>query len=106
VSLPDASEQEASLVMDALNELLEDNPLPKYVLSRQACIKESVLATIVEKWQTMPTDFARRKDRAQVFYDAWTRWCGPGDMRLLGEESIDWDASQPNWTTTSRQVWQ
>jgi hypothetical protein len=57
----------------ALDELLGGGALARYVVSRRARGAGVV-------WHPVPADLGRRRDRADVFHAAWTRWTGPSEL--------------------------
>jgi hypothetical protein len=73
VALPAAEVDESRRFSAALDELLGGGGLARYVVSRQARGAGVV-------WHPVPADLARRRDRADAFHAAWTRWVGPAEL--------------------------
>jgi superfamily II DNA or RNA helicase len=103
VSLPDASAQTSALVTAALDDVVGGGGLPRYVVSRVAAGEGTV-------WHAVPSDLARRKDRAEAFHHAWSRWCGRSKLvyahgseegARLATEAL----AAPTHATQRRRIW-
>jgi hypothetical protein len=106
VSLPAASTDETAMVMGALADLLEEAPAPRYLISRQACDGATRTAPMRTVWYPVPTDLARRRDRADAFQAAWTRWCGPSELVYLhNAPEATRQLATTSWETSARRVW-
>src|SRR4029077_13316341 len=81
VRLPAGSVESSGLVTAALDELMGGGALPRYVVSRRALAEGAGrFARFCKVWHPVPAELARRKDRAEAFLVAWTRWCGPARL--------------------------
>jgi superfamily II DNA or RNA helicase len=106
VQLPAAGERETERVMGALAELLEEAASPRYLVSRVACARAARTAPLRAAWYPVPADLARRRDRADAFLAAWTRWCGPGELVYLKNTSQSTrELASTSWETSARRVW-
>lgn len=106
VILPAASSHETARVMTALADLLEQAPAPRYLSSRQACAPGTRRARMHTVWYPLPSDLARRRDRANAFQAAWRRWCGPSQLIYL-HNAIETprNLATTSWQTSARRVW-
>jgi hypothetical protein len=87
VWLKKASAEETATFTAALNDVVDPPPFPRYLVSRLVPGRRSALGALArvltgrrpfeERWSAVPADLGRRKDRAQAFERAWTRWLGP-----------------------------
>ena len=106
VSLSAATPAESSIITTGVSELLEEGATPRYLVSRFACDEASRHAPMAPTWYPIPTDLARRRERADAFHRAWTRWCGPGELVYLrGATDQPRDLAQSSWQTSARQIW-
>ena len=80
VSLPDAGVEASRLVSAALDELFGGGALARYVVSRRVVAGRWPWSRARLVWHAVPTDLARRKDRAEAFRGAWQRWLGDGEL--------------------------
>jgi superfamily II DNA or RNA helicase len=106
VSLTAAGEDETARVMSALADVLEEAPAPRYLVSRLACARAGRTAAMRVVWYPVPSDLARRRDRADAFHGAWIDWCGPAELVYLHsapEEPRELATSA--WETSARRVW-
>jgi superfamily II DNA or RNA helicase len=124
-TLPDATPEEAAKVAAALDELtgaadaagqgryLVGRPLPEPGTGPLALLGR-VLARrppFGERLHPVPADLGRRRERAETFARAWSRWVGPG--RLIYAERTDAGrraraeaaAEDSGWETVVRAVW-
>ncbi len=87
VWLAEATPAEAELFSSALEDLL-DPSTPRYLVSRPVPLAgaNAGLRTAfgrhwnAPEWVPVPADLGRRRDRAEVFAAACTRWLGPGTL--------------------------
>ncbi len=106
VSLPAASSEETAQVMTALGDLLEEAATPRYLISRRACARGTRSAHMRAVWYPVPTDLARRRDRADAFQAAWSRWCGPSELVYLhNAPEASRELATTSWETSARRVW-
>jgi hypothetical protein len=103
VSLPEAEAAVSAAVTAAIDDVVGGGALPRYVVSRVAAGEGTV-------WHAVPTDLARRKDRADAFHRAWSRWCGRS--RLVYAHGSDEGArlatealAAPTRATQRRRIW-
>jgi superfamily II DNA or RNA helicase len=103
ISLPDAEPAASTAVAAALDDVVGGGGLPRYVVSRIAAGQGVV-------WHSVPGDLARRKDRAEAFHRAWTRWCGRSALvyahgsdegARLATEAL----AVPTLATQQRRIW-
>jgi hypothetical protein len=81
VALPAAEVDESRRFSAALDELLGGGALARYVVSRRARgARGGPFAGTGVVWHPVPADLARRRDRADAFHAAWTRWAGPSEL--------------------------
>jgi hypothetical protein len=63
------------------------------------------------RWEAVPGDLGRRKDRAEAFARAWRRWLGPTELLFThrteaGRDALALAGSQPvDYETSTRKVW-
>jgi hypothetical protein len=63
------------------------------------------------RWEAVPSDLGRRKDRAEAFARAWRRWLGPSELLFThrseaGRDALALAGSQPvDYETSARRVW-
>ena len=63
------------------------------------------------RWEAVPGDLGRRKDRAEAFARAWRRWLGPSELLFThrteaGRDALALAGSQPvDYETSPRRVW-
>lgn len=106
VTLPAADSDQTAKVMSALADLLEEAPTPRYLISRQACDRATRTARVRTVWYPLPADLARRRDRADAFHAAWTRWCGPSQLVYLhSAPETPRELATTSWETSARRVW-
>ncbi|HEX8123077.1 MAG TPA: hypothetical protein VF549_17635 [Solirubrobacteraceae bacterium] len=79
----------------------------RYVVSRRAR-GESVRVTTL--WSPVPSDLARRRERADAFHAAWRRWCGPSELVYAhegarGTELAALAAAAGGLQTQRRRIW-
>jgi superfamily II DNA or RNA helicase len=119
--LRDASEEESARFTRALDDLLAPPDLPRYLVSRllpgRAGRGRLLLRLLTRRpvfparWEAVPVDLGRRKDRAEAFARAWRRWLGPSELIFThrteaghaalvqaGAQSIDYE-------TSARKIW-
>jgi LmbE family N-acetylglucosaminyl deacetylase len=105
VNLAAATADETSRVMTALGELLEESSAPRYLISRRACVRASRTARMVIVWYPVPTDLARRRDRADAFHVAWSRWTGPSELIYLhNAPEANRELASTSYETSARRV--
>jgi superfamily II DNA or RNA helicase len=106
VGLPTADSSDTAKVMGALDELLDEGAAPRYLVSRQACDRPNATAHMRAIWYPVPTDFARRRDRADAFLSAWSVWCGPAQLIYRPHASeAHREVATTYWETSARRVW-
>jgi superfamily II DNA or RNA helicase len=106
VSLPAASSEETAMVMSALGDLLEEAPAARYLISREASDRATRTARMRTVWYPVPTDLARRRDRADAFHIAWSGWCGPGELVYVhNAPAATRELATSSWETSARRVW-
>ena len=119
--LREASEEESARFAGALNDLLSPPDAPRYLVSRllpgrvgRGRLLLKLLrgrAVFPVRWEAVPRDLGRHKDRAEAFARAWRRWLGPSELMFThrteagraalahaGAQSIDYE-------TSTRRVW-
>jgi len=102
VSLPVGTEDESGKVTEALAELLQEAASQRYLVSRQACAHRARTAQMRTVWYPVPADLARRRDRADAFHAAWTRWCGPSELVYLRHApKAPRELATTSWETSS-----
>jgi superfamily II DNA or RNA helicase len=80
VSLPDADVEASRLVSAALDELFGGGALARYVVSRRVLAGRWPWSLTRPTWHPVPSDLARRKERAEAFHAAWRRWLGGSEL--------------------------
>ena len=90
VWLKDATVEESGRFTTALNEVVEPTGSPRYLVSRLVPSPRSPLRALLRaarlrepferRWAEVPSDLGRRKERAEVFAEAWRRWLGPSEL--------------------------
>jgi superfamily II DNA or RNA helicase len=106
VGLPTADSDETAKVMNALADLLEEAPAPRYLVSRQACERATRTSRMRTVWYPVPTDLARRRDRAYAFHASWIRWCGPSELVYLhNAPQAARELAATTWETSARRIW-
>jgi hypothetical protein len=57
-------------------------------------------------WYPVPADLARRRDRADAFHVAWTRWAGPSELVYLhNAPAAIRELAATTWETSARRIW-
>jgi superfamily II DNA or RNA helicase len=116
-----ATELETALFTAALDELLSPPAAPRYLVSRllpgRAGPGRPLLRLLAGRrpfplrWEAVPGDLGRRKDRAEAFARAWRRWLGPSELLFThrteaGRDALALAGSQPvDFETSTRKVW-
>jgi superfamily II DNA or RNA helicase len=120
--LRSATPEESARFVRALDSALSPVELPRYLVSRLvADPPRSHLALLARtltrrppfqrRWVPVPDDFGRRKERAEVFANAWRRWLGPTELRFTqrsaeGKEALAAaNAQAVEYETSTRRVW-
>ena len=119
--LREASELETSLFTLALDELLSPPAAPRYLVSRLLPGRGGPGRPLLRllagrrpfpvRWEAVPSDLGRRKDRAETFASAWRRWLGPSELLFThrseaGRDALAEAGSQPvDYQTSTRRVW-
>jgi hypothetical protein len=119
--LKDATEQESARFMRALQDLLTTPDAPRYLVSRllpgRAGRGRLLLrlltgrAAFPVRWEAVPADLGRRKDRAEAFARAWRRWLGPSELIFThrteaGHTALAQARAQSiDYETSARKVW-
>jgi hypothetical protein len=103
VSLPDADTGVSAAITAALDDVVGGGGLPRYVVSRVAAGTGPV-------WHAVPSDLARRKDRAEAFHRTWSRWCGRSRLVYAhgseeGARLATQALSAPTRATQRRRIW-
>jgi hypothetical protein len=119
--LREATDRETALFTHALDELLSPPAAPRYLVSRllpgRAGPGRPLLRLLAGRrpfplrWEAVPGDLGRRKDRAEAFASAWRRWLGPSELLFThrteaGRDALALAGSQPvDYETSTRKVW-
>jgi hypothetical protein len=119
--LREATELETARFTAALDELLSPPAAPRYLVSRllpgRAGPGRPLLRLLAGRrpfplrWEAVPGDLGRRKDRAEAFARAWRRWLGPSELLFThrteaGRDALALAGSQPvDYETSTRKVW-
>jgi superfamily II DNA or RNA helicase len=119
--LRDGTEEESARFTRALDELLAPPEAPRYLVSRLLpgrAGRGGLLLRLVTRralfpvrWEAVPSDLGRRKDRAEVFARAWRRWLGPSELIFThrteeGHAARARAAAQStDYETSPRNVW-
>jgi superfamily II DNA or RNA helicase len=119
--LADANEQESARFTRALQDLLVTPDAPRYLVSRllpgRAGRGRLLLrlltgrAAFPVRWEAVPADLGRRKDRAEAFIRAWRRWLGPSELIFThrteaGHAALAQARAQAiDYDTSARKVW-
>jgi superfamily II DNA or RNA helicase len=114
--LRDASEAESARFTRALDDLLSPPDAPRYLVSRLVPGRVARVRLLLKllagravfpvRWEAVPSDLGRRKDRAETFARAWRCWIGPSELIFThrteagraalaqaGAQSIDYETS-------------
>jgi hypothetical protein len=119
--LRDASEEESARFTRALDDLLAPPDAPRYLVSRllpgrggRGRLLLRLLtgrAVFPVRWEAVPADLGRRKDRAEAFARAWRRWLGPGELIFThrteaGHAALGQARAQSlDYETSARKIW-
>jgi superfamily II DNA or RNA helicase len=120
--LRSATPEESERFARALDAALSPVAFPRYLVSRLvATPPRSPLALLgrairrkppfERRWVAVPDDFGRRKERAEVFANAWGRWLGPSELRFTqrtdeGKEALAAaNAQAAEYETSTRRTW-
>ncbi len=120
--LRSATPDESERFVRALDSALSPVEFPRYLVSRLVAdpprSRGALLARTLtrrppfaRRWAAVPDDFGRRKERAEVFAEAWRRWLGPGELRFTqrsaeGKEALaEANAQAAEYETSARRVW-
>jgi hypothetical protein len=119
--LREATEEESARFTRALDDLLSPPEAPRYLVSRllpgRAGHWRLLLRLITGRpvfplrWEAVPHDLGRRKDRAEVFARAWRRWLGPSELLFTHRTEAGHaalaraNAQSIDYETSTRQVW-
>lgn len=88
LSLPGAAPETSAQVAGAVDELLTGlDTSPRYVVSRR--VVESRWSRPRVAWHAVPSDLARRKDRAEAFAASWAHWCGKSALVYFRQATAD-----------------
>jgi hypothetical protein len=87
-----ATTDETARFTAALNDIVDPAGFPRYLVSRLVPGRRSALALLWRaatrrppfdrRWEAVPDDLGRRRDRAETFARAWERWLGPSELRF------------------------
>jgi hypothetical protein len=120
--LGSAKPDESERFVRALDSALSPVEFPRYLVSRLVAdpprSRGALLARALtrrppfaRRWAAVPDDLGRRKERAEVFAEAWRRWLGPGELRFTqrsaeGKEALaEANAQAAEYETSARRVW-
>jgi hypothetical protein len=119
--LRDGTEEESARFTHALDDLLAPPEAPRYLVSRllpgPAGRGRLLLRLLTRRalfpvrWEAVPYDLGRRKDRAEAFARAWRRWLGPSDLIFThrtqaGHAALAQAGAQSaDYETSARKVW-
>jgi hypothetical protein len=119
--LREASEEEAARFARALDELLSPPAAPRYLVSRLLPGRPGRGRPLLRllsgrppfpmRWEAVPGDLGRRRDRAEAFARAWRRWLGPSELLFThrteaGHAALAQAGAQPvDYETSARRVW-
>jgi len=119
--LRDGTEEESARFTGALNDLLAPPEAPRYLVSRllpgPAGRGRLLLRLLTRRalfpvrWEPVPGDLGRRKDRAEAFARAWRQWLGPSDLVFThrtqaGHAALAQAVAQStDYETSARKVW-
>jgi hypothetical protein len=63
------------------------------------------------RWEAVPGDLGRRKDRAEAFARSWRRWLGPSELLFThrsegGRDALAEAGARPaDYETSTRRIW-
>jgi hypothetical protein len=119
--LRDGTEEESARFTRALDELLAPPEAPRYLVSRLLpgrAGRGGLLLRLVTRralfpvrWEAVPSDLGRRKDRAEVFARTWRRWLGPSELIFTHRTEAGHTAraraaaQSTDYETSPRKVW-
>ncbi len=119
--LRDGTEEESARFTRALDDLLAPPEAPRYLVSRllpgpagRGRLLLRLLtrrAVFPVRWEGVPADLGRRKDRAEAFARAWRCWLGPSDLIFThrtqaGHAALAQAVAQSiDYETSARKVW-
>jgi superfamily II DNA or RNA helicase len=119
--LREATAEETARFTRALEELLSPPAAPRYLVSRllpgRTGRGRPLLRLLARRrpfplrWEAVPADLGRRKERAEAFARAWRRWLGPSELLFThrteeGRHALALAGSQPvDYETSARKVW-
>jgi hypothetical protein len=119
--LREGTEAESARFTRALDDLLSPPDAPRYLVSRllpgRAGRGRLLLrlltgrAVFPVRWEAVPADLGRRKDRAEAFARAWGRWLGPSELIFThrteaGHAALAQARAQSiDYETSARKVW-
>jgi superfamily II DNA or RNA helicase len=119
--LKEATEAESARFTRALDDLLTTQDAPRYLVSRllpgRAGRGRLLLrlltgqAAFPVRWEAVPADLGRRKERAEAFARAWRRWLGPSELIFThrteaGHAALAQARAQSiDYETSARKVW-
>ena len=119
--LRDATPEESARFTDALDKIVSPSGSPRYLVSRLVPGSRGPLALLGlalvrrppfgHRWEPVPDDLGRRKDRAVAFATAWRRWLGPSELRFTqrsteGRAALSAsNAQSSDYETSARRIW-
>jgi hypothetical protein len=120
--LRDATPDESERFTRALDEVVSPSGFPRYLVSRLVPGRRSRLTLLARslvrrppfelRWEAVPDDLGRRKDRAEAFAEAWRRWLGPSELLFTqrtaeGREALSVSGAQSSdYETSARRIWE
>jgi superfamily II DNA or RNA helicase len=121
VWLKEAADDESAHFTSALNDVVDPEEFPRYLVSRLVPGNRSLAGALSRsltlrppferRWVAVPSDLGRRKDRAEAFASAWRRWLGPSELRFTqrseeGREALAAAGAQAaDFEARRRRVW-
>jgi hypothetical protein len=120
--LRSATPEESERFARALDAALSPVAFPRYLVSRLVGTPPRRPLVLLgrairrqppfeRRWVAVPDDFGRRKERAEVFANAWGRWLGPSELHFTqrtdeGKEALAAaNAQAAEYETSTRRIW-
>jgi superfamily II DNA or RNA helicase len=121
VWLKRATADETARFTAALNDVVDPTGFPRYLVSRLVPGRRYAPALLWRaltrrppfdrRWDPVPDDLGRRRERAEAFARAWERWLGPSELRFTqrSEEGraalADVGAQAEDYDVRVRRIW-
>ncbi len=119
--LTQATPEENERFTRALDEVLASGSNSRYLVSRLLPGSEGwprlSLAyardgdvPFLREWLSVPSDFGRRRSRAEAFHAAFERWLGPSELLYTRDDAgrdiaVSVDAGRSRYITSRRRIW-